>query len=86
MFAYRLKVPDLLVLLVIGVLFVGPRLPQIYFAGWKIVRAFRVTLRAIDQSRPSAVPVRECPVPPWLLTTLAWLWREFYFWTIDDWE
>jgi len=77
-----------LMLLVIGLLLFGRRLAACLPAKSRVRRTSRACLRfdELEQRKPPARPQPSHPLPPWLLAALTWLWREFYFWTIDDWE
>jgi hypothetical protein len=79
-------VSDFVILLIIGVLLFGRRLPGCFAATQRIGKPLRGCLRVDEPTKikPPARSMPGSPVPPWLLAALAWLWREFYFWTVDD--
>ena len=78
---------ELLILIVIGFLLFGHRLPQLLFGSEKKTRRLRVGLmEQMHQPRKPSAPVASSAARLWLLASFAWLWREFYFWSIDDCE
>jgi hypothetical protein len=75
---------QLVVLMVIGFLLFGHRLPQLLF-GSKPLRVGLREQRHQPKNLPASVATSNA-VPLWLLAVFAWFWREFYFWMIDDCE
>jgi hypothetical protein len=78
--ASNFSVSQLCIVLVIGLLLFAQRLPKVRHR--QDVRVWHTSQRREEPTRPQT----EKAVPVWLVLALSWLWREFYFWTISDWE
>jgi hypothetical protein len=77
--ASKFSVSQLCIVLVIGLLL---------FARWvpKLRHRQGVGVWLPGQREEPARPQTGNAMPVWLVLALSWLWREFYFWTIGDWE
>ena len=76
MFRIKLNALDLIVLLILAGLLFSRRLPRSPSSAGHLPKAVR----------PPAPPQPPNPVLLWLFFALGVLWREFYYWTIGDWE
>jgi hypothetical protein len=79
MLAMQISVSQFAILLVIGLLLFAPRLPRLQ-------QSLGVRTQHHGKAETHCRPASVDPKPGWLAVALAWFWREFYFWTIDDWE
>jgi hypothetical protein len=79
MLAMQVSVSQIGILLVIGLLLFAPRLPRLR-------QPLGVRTQHHVKAETHGQPTSVDPLPACLAVALAWLWREFYFWTIGDWE